>query len=1235
MNARCRIRLLGELAVTQGDRTITHFRTRKTASLLATIAYQLDRFHPREVLAGMLWPEAGAVPARHSLCTALSSLRHQLEAPGCAAGSVLMADRFAVRLNPETVTTDVVEFEAAIAAAKRAASGAERMQYLEDAIELYRGELLPGFYESWIPGEQVLRSEQFVDALCELIVLLEKEGNLRLAVAWAQRAVAADPLREEPHRELMRLHAAMGDPHAGLRQYRELKRVFREELGEEPAAATCKLAGELESACAAARGGERAGATPVVAPRPRAPALPSGTVTLLLIDARATSEPSEEESPKAVDESLLASRRMVLRGELRRQGGKEIRETGDGPVLVAFGRAGDAVACSAACQRALRVQAPQVEEELPRARMAIHTGDVELEQGQYGGPIRDCLVRLLALAHPGQILCSEATATLLRHDLNADLALRNVGVYRLRGSGLPEELFQIDYPGMPEGVFPPPRAEFGYPSTLPAPLTRLFGREEDLKRLEEMLGSTESRLVALTGSPGSGKTRLALEAGRRLRMVLRGAVWFVPLADLRDPSRIADRCLDPLGVERREHVDPHEQLVAFLSRQPSLVVLDNFEHLLAGAKVVPALLERVPALTCLVTSRQRLGLAGEREYRVPPLATPKGTGALEVLADNASVQLFVDRAQAVRPDFQLTQSNAEAVATLCRRLEGIPLALELAAARTQVLSPAQLAARLEQGSSVLASRRRDVEERHQTLREAVAWSYDLLSPELQRFFAGLSVFRGGCTVEAAEAVCEEPLALDYMAQLVECSLVQVEPDGGGDPRFRMLEMVREYASERLAVLGEQAVVREQHLDYFLARAEESNPELRGPRQREWLDKLAADHENQLAALESCPTAPAGAQKGLRLVGALWPFWEIRDPGLGRSALAEALSCDQEGRPTPERAVALHGAGVLARSTGDYRSAHSLLAESLAASRELGDKHLAAMSLCSLGLVAQSESDYTSARSLLAEGMELSREVGDRRGVARGLLNLGLVAVLQGDGASARSWLEQSLRGYAELGDRLGRAKVLKELGTLAYDQEDYRAADSYLMETLTIARELGHRVVEADSFMELGLVALAQGDCRSAVARFNEALAMHRELDNPSSMAPCLVNLVPLTLEAGDAVTARAQLVECLRIVSKTGSRYVGAWALEAAGLCAAQAAGGTSDPSQAQEKLQQAARLYGAGNALRKAIESPLRRKDLDVQLERLSSLRSALGDDAFNAAWTEGQLLTFEEAIVQALRG
>jgi predicted ATPase/class 3 adenylate cyclase len=751
-------------------------------------------------------------------------------------------------------------------------------------------------------------------------------------------------------------------------------------------------------------------ARPPVRPEIPAPSLPTGTVTFLLSDIEGSTALWEKAGQAF--RSALATHHALMRAEFRRNGGQEVKEAGDS-FLVAFAGASDALSCVIACQKALAAQPwPETVGRL-NVRMALHTGDVEMEDGEYHGLMLHHAARILEAGHGGQTLVSEATAALLRRDLALGVHLKDLGVWRLRDVEEPERLFQVESSQREPGAFPPLNAAPAHSAHLPLQFTRFFGRTAEIARIIELLQSPETRLLILTGAGGTGKSRLAIQTAERLAESFQGEIWFIPLADLSDPGLIAGEIVDALGIPRSGQVEPLEQAVSALAKQPSLLILDNFEHLIGvesrdvipakagtrveskdGAQVVQALLERVPSLTMLVTSRQRLNLPGEREFAVPPLPTPNGPNSPERLSMFESVQLFVDRAQASKPDFRVTNSNAAAIAELCDRLEGMPLAIELAAARALVMTPAQMLQESAKRFDFLVGRKRGVVERHRTLRAAVDWSYRLLAPEMQRFFARLSVFRGGWTVEAAEAVCEEPLALDLLALLRECSLVLTEETEQG-MRFRMLETMREYAQERLVEAAEVEVCNKRHTDYFLSLAEQAEPELKGADQAEWLARLETEHDNLRAALAWCRDADDGGESGLRLAGALWQFWLVRGHwSEGREWLAFALGHLGAHERTKARAKALNCAGELARSQADYAPARSACEESLAISRELGDRHGVANSLHTLGNLARNQGNYAQARSFYEESMAIRRELGDRLYIAASLESLANVAFLQ-------------------------------------------------------------------------------------------------------------------------------------------------------------------------------------------------------------------------------------------------
>jgi ATP/maltotriose-dependent transcriptional regulator MalT len=754
-------------------------------------------------------------------------------------------------------------------------------------------------------------------------------------------------------------------------------------------------------------------------------------------------------------------------------------------------------------------------------------------------------------------------------------------------------------------------------SPLPRPLTPFFGREAEIRQVKAMLEGSGARPVTLTGLGGTGKTRLALEVARLLQES--GAGWagvaFVSLADLTDPRLIGQTLQAALNLSAAGAADPLEPIAALAADRPFLLVLDNFEQLLPeGASTVRELLEHAPRLVCLVTSRRPLGLATEEEFPVAPLPTPAAPAAPERLLEYASVRLFASRAQAARPEFQVTPANATVVAHLCQALEGIPLALELAAARAAVLTPAQMLQHLPDRFGFL--RRGDGEERHQTLRAALHWSYRSLPESQRRLLARLSVFRGGWTLEAAEAVCAPGTdVLDALTALRNASLISAE-EAGEAMRFGMLETVREYGAERLAEWDEAEPVRERHRDFFLELAERAERELDGPASVPWLDRLEAERENLRAALAWCRTAGAAAadaapapgralagegfrpsatgpasatEGGLRLAGALGRFWEIRGhTSEGRFSLAEVLGRGagksvRRDEGTGARAKALMWAGVLAHGQTEYRSAREQFEESLTLYRQLGDQASIACVLHRLGNLTEEQGDYAEARRFHEESLSIRRALGDRAGIALLLSRLGNIALDQGDHASARAQYEESLAISRELGDRRGVYLSRHLLGVVAEHEGDLALARSIYEECLPAWREMRFQVEEAWVLHGIGYVAYRQGDFPAARSRLAESLTLFREMEYTGGLIRTLERFCGLAV-------AQGELERAARLLAAVAS--------------------------------QRAA--TGARTAL-----APPQEWERDV-----AAVRAGVGAEAFATAWAEGQAMTLQRAIEYALQ-
>lgn len=663
-------------------------------------------------------------------------------------------------------------------------------------------------------------------------------------------------------------------------------------------------------------------------------------------------------------------------------------------------------------------------------------------------------------------------------------------------------------------------------SNLPQPLTRFFGREAEIEALLRLLAPETSereeppaRLVTLTGPGGTGKTRLALEVAARLAAQGGAGVRFLPLADVTDPQLLPDVLLSGLRLQRAAGQEPLEQLIEWLLPLGGVLVLDNMETLLEpppadtdalaaaypdAAELVQTLLERAPGLRCLVTSRQPLALRGEFEFPVSPLPRISGPETPAHLGAFASVRLFVDRAQTVRGDFRLTAENAPVIAALCTRLEGIPLALELAAAWARILTPAQILERLGQRFDLLVSRQRAVPERHRTLRAALEGSFQMLSADLQAFFVSLALFRGGWTLAAAQAVCEHPSALEGLAQLRERSLLVVEesPRSEGEMRFRMLETLRDYAAEqRQPEQRDQAARR--HALYFLEVAETARREM-SRNEALWLECVETEHDNLRAALDWClepDGKPDRIEIGLRMAVALRLFWTIRGYlAEGRTRFARLLE-RSNGVSAPLIAEAFSSVGVLARYQGDYKAAQDLYGYALELFQQQNDERGVAATFNNLGVVARVRGDYAAARTLHEQGLEIRRRLGNAEDLSASLNNLGVVARVQGEFAEARRLHHEGLELCREFGLGRGSSTALINLGEVALAQAQFAEAYALFAECLQLYQEQGNRTGILEVLEGIAAVLIGQSRAERAVVLWGFAQELRTTIGAPLSPA--------------------------------------------------------------------------------------------------------------------------------------
>ena len=704
-------------------------------------------------------------------------------------------------------------------------------------------------------------------------------------------------------------------------------------------------------------------------------------------------------------------------------------------------------------------------------------------------------------------------------------------------------------------VAPTPRrpSPGGYPpNNLPTHLTSFVGRDAELPRLRDFMLTAEVRLLTLIGPPGTGKTRLALQVAAELLNDFDQGVFFVNLAPISDPGLVISEISQTLAVRESGGQSLLEELKGYLKDKQLLLVLDNFEHVVEAAPFVGDVLRAAPGVKTIVTSRVPLHIRGEKEFSVPSLQLPdiQHLPPIDRLTRYEAVRLFIERAADVRAGFEITNDNAATVAHICARLDGLPLAIELAAARVKFLSPESMLTRLGSRLELLTGGPRDLPARQRTLRNTIDWSHELLSEEEKKLFRRLAVFQGGRSLEAIEAICNAEgvpgiQVLDGVASLVDKGLLSQEEGVGGAPRFVMLETIHEFAREKLQESGEADALGKEHALYFMLLAEEVERHLSGGKQKEWLNRLNAEHDNTRHAFkwargEAVRGTQYAVEIGLRLAGALWRFWQIRgDLTEGREVLEEALSWGgnpnsavdgQSGMLKSARAKALHGAGVMAYGQGDVGTAQSLLEESLSLYKELGDKRGIAYVSTSMGHIPSIQGDTSKARSLYEDALAIFKALDDKQGIARTLSNLGDMAMTHGDYATARVFIEESVAIDRELGDKSSIANSLSTLGVVAMQEGKFAAARALYEEVLAIFRELDDRLALAQTLQHLGWLVQIQGDLPASRGLFEESLAMYRGLGHKQGTSASLTGLGILASDDGNYTEARSFYEQSLAI---------------------------------------------------------------------------------------------------------
>jgi len=1065
--ASMKFRVLGPLEVTRGDQTLA-LGGAKQRALLAILLIEANHVVGLERLAELLWRDEAPATSDHIIEVYVSQLRRALEPTGAPYRVLLRKPSgYQLQLSPDEL--DAAEFQHLLEAAK-SAPPEQAEGLLTRALDMWRGPALADFSgEPFAVSESARLNELRLHAREERIeneLALGRHGQL---VGELQALVDEHPLRERLCGQLMLALYRSGRQAEASDLYQRTRARLVDELGMEPGPdlqVLLKRILQQDAGLAAAPS------------RPSTPALPTGTVTFLLTDVEGSTR-RWDRNPAAMREAM-AAHDAVLGRLVGAYGGMQIESGREGDsVLAAFTKASDAVAGAVAMQRELAAH------EWPEGadmhiRVAIHSGEAEVRDGHYYGPAVYRCARLLATGHGDQVLLTQATRDLAIDALPEGVGLRDLGAHRLRDLERPEGVFQVIAPGL-RAEFPPIKSMDPRRHNLPVSPTAFIGRDRELADIKERLAA--NRMLTLIGAGGTGKTRLALQAAADLIEGFKDGVWLVELASLSEPELVAQTAAEAIGVREEAGRPILKTLCDWLKDKDLLLLVDNCEHLIpAVVSLADRVLRECRQVRLLATSRAALRVNGEAIMRVGPLD------------ERDSVVLFADRSSAAQPAFRLTDDNAKSVTEICRRVEGIPLAIELAAGRARMMAPAEILKRLQESFGVLSGGSRSADARHETLRAAMDWSYWLLNEEEQRLFRRASVFTGGFTLDAAEAVCSGDgvaSVLELVGQLVDKSLLAPQETEDGGTRYAMLETVREYGRSHLAEHEELETLQEKHATYFGQLVEAAREKIAGPERRRWLQVLGADVDNLRSVFEVESVLP---EIKLALASGLADFWEARaEYSEGRARLDAALARSPE--PSTVRSEALQAAGLLAWAQGDQTAAAAYTDEGLALSRLLNDSEGEARCLQQLGQIAVQGEDFAAAGKYLDQALEIAVRHGYGQIQALCEWRLGLVALFTKDVVGAARHFQTSLDLSRRRRDVETVAMSLLMLGNIALRQDRLNQARAHLRESLEIQRLEGSSRSIANLFESLAAVAIAEGQSDRALRLGGAAEGLRKRIE--------------------------------------------------------------------------------------------------------------------------------------------
>jgi predicted ATPase/DNA-binding SARP family transcriptional activator len=1125
------VSLLGAPQIAR-DGVPLELRRHKVLALLAYLSVT-GQPHSRDVLVNLLYPEQEPTLARSDFRQTLSILA------GSLGAGWLEVKRATLRLPPRRgLWVDVCEF-------RRFRNGfraqrppeSDAAAPLRQAAGLYRGDFLSGFslkgcpgFDDWMLFEAEGLRREYALTLERLVEIHETRGELVVAIDWARRWLALDSLNECVHRHLMRLHNLAGQRASAIRQYELCRKLLRDELDATPDEETERLREEIQSLRP----------LPLIRPDRRVHQAAPGRVSpfrqgsphetpattgviLLLADV----DPSKRDVPTepALLESVRARCLQWLEQASEAGGGKVFRAPGSHFQAV-FSSAAAAVEAALNAHVLLRSSGTQEpSSESSALCVAVHAGPADGSERNFDSPVYDRAAALLSAAHGGQVLLSAEATNRIRGSLPQGASVQCLGTHRLKDLGPRQTVYQLLHPDQSSRSVTL-RTLDSHPNNLPSQSTTFVGRSRELPQLESILRSRESRLLTLTGPGGTGKTRLALQAAAMALECFEHGVFFVDLARWREPAQVVPAIAEVLDIQgaTRSNRSLFEILKDHLERRRVLLILDNFEHLLHEAPRITQLLAACPGLDVMATSREPLHLSAERVVAVPSLDLPQGEVLPARQSQSGALRLFVERGKAARPDFELTPENVAACAEICIRLAGIPLAIELAASRLKALSAPELLVKLRDWLRVLRTDSRDAPSRQQAMQDEMDWSYDLLKPEEQRLFRRLSVFVGGCSLEAAETVCPDPPDNEHsdilagLISLIDKSLV-MRREMNGETRFWMHEIVREYAASRLHQGSERDALRLRHAHFYRRLAGHATLELHGSAQDEWLDRLEWEHGNLQAAM-AWTFERGTAEESMGLASSLeYFFYRKGHFDEGKNWLARAIA-RSEPCSDGARGKALLTLGIILFNQGDWLQARSLLRESRQLCHGAGLLVEEARAIAMEGVAVRSLGDPSKATELAREAVRVARSSRDPWQLGHALLAAHATTGGTFVGEPPMAELQEAMRLFTDIGDTWGIAHVLDGLGDLYRTLGAFTEAQAHYAQALSRFMEMKDEWMCAWTQEGMGRAYHLAGDLTNAEERYREGLAVFDSLGDRANALYVLSKLGLLARIQGDAARA-------------------------------------------------------------------------------------------------------------------